>query len=73
MLLFIYLSKNEVNALLERNTENVYYPFADICQFSVFPEVEEILFFVGLIFRIDSVEPDDDLLFKTIKKISNER
>jgi tetratricopeptide (TPR) repeat protein len=50
---------NEFSTLFEINVENgtksICYSFADISEFSQFPDEEEVLFFAGAVFRVDSV------------------
>lgn len=59
----IFLDVNaEVSVLFEIKipsaTNNIMCPFADISQFSSFPEEEEVLFFTNPVFRIDSVQAE---------------
>jgi tetratricopeptide (TPR) repeat protein len=73
----IYLhSDDEVAVMFEinvRNTRNyIFYPFADISQSSTFLQEQEILFFPGAVFRIDSVEPEDDSTWIIKLSLSNE-
>jgi tetratricopeptide (TPR) repeat protein len=59
-----FISGAEVGVIFEINTEstsyNILHPFADISQFSTMSDEEEILFFAGTVFRIDSVRREDD-------------
>ncbi|CAF1420529.1 unnamed protein product, partial [Rotaria sordida] len=54
----------EVGVIFEINTisasDNIFHPFADISQFSSILDEEEILFFAGAVFRINSVEKEND-------------
>ena len=45
-------------ATLEK--QNILHPFADISQYSAMSEEEEVLFFAGTVFRINSVEQESD-------------
>ncbi|CAF1397698.1 unnamed protein product [Rotaria sordida] len=59
---FIYGA--EVGVIFEINTisasDNILHPFADISQLSVMSSEEEILFFAGAVFRINSVQKEND-------------
>ncbi|CAF4180179.1 unnamed protein product [Rotaria sordida] len=59
---FIYGA--EVGVIFEINTisasDNILRPFADISQLSVMSSEEEILFFAGAVFRINSVQKEND-------------
>ena len=72
----IYLQANEVNVIFEINlrntTDDIHYPFADIAQFSSFPEEEEVLLFAGAVFRIDSVEPENNSIWIVKLTMTNE-
>jgi hypothetical protein len=54
----------EVGVILEiiigSACHNIYFPFADISEFSSMTDEKEVLFFAGTVFRIDSVELQDD-------------
>ena len=50
---------------------NTIYPFADISRFSKFPE-QEILFFAGAVFRIDSVLQEDNFISIIKLTLTNE-
>jgi hypothetical protein len=54
----------EVGAILEINIDsarhNIYFPFADVSEFSSMTDEKEVLFFAGTVFRIDSVELQND-------------
>jgi tetratricopeptide (TPR) repeat protein len=60
----IFLSNDEVKVLFEidmtNDNSNNVHAFADIHQWSVFQEEEEVLFFAGAVFCVESIEPDDD-------------
>ncbi|CAF1067547.1 unnamed protein product [Adineta steineri] len=60
----IFLSNDEVKVLYEITIENTNYDtihvFANITELSVFLQEEEVLFFAGTVFRIESIEPDNE-------------
>ncbi|CAF4237768.1 unnamed protein product, partial [Rotaria sordida] len=59
---FIYGA--EVGVIFEINTisasDNIFHPFVDISQFSLIRSEEEILFFADAVFRINSVQKEND-------------
>ncbi|CAF3764111.1 unnamed protein product [Rotaria sp. Silwood1] len=59
-----WISKNILGVIFEINTikasYNILHPFADISKLSVIQDEEEILFFAGTVFRINSVEKEND-------------
>ncbi|CAF1309606.1 unnamed protein product [Rotaria sordida] len=59
-----FISGAEVGVIFEINTisasDNILHPFADISQLSVISDEEEILFFAGAVFRINSVQKEND-------------
>jgi len=48
---------------LKIQTYNSFKPFIDISSFSSFLQEQEILFFVGTIFFIDSIEKESDSIW----------
>ena len=60
----------EINIV--NTTNNMFHPFVDITRFSSRPSEEEILFFAGAVFHIDSVEKKDDSTWLTKLTLSNE-
>ncbi|CAF4199498.1 unnamed protein product [Rotaria sordida] len=54
----------EINVIFKINIENatdyIFYTFADISEFSQYPQEEETLFFPGSVFHIDSVEKENN-------------
>ncbi|CAF5119902.1 unnamed protein product [Rotaria sp. Silwood1] len=71
-----YISGAEVGVILEINTisasDNILHPFADISQFSSMSDEEEILFFAGAVFRINSVQKENDFTWIIKLTLSNE-
>ncbi|CAF3729751.1 unnamed protein product [Rotaria sp. Silwood1] len=59
-----FIAGAEVGVIFEINTikasYNILHPFADISKLSVIQDEEEILFFAGTVFRINSVEKEND-------------
>ncbi|CAF4120178.1 unnamed protein product, partial [Rotaria sordida] len=62
-----FIAGAETGVIFEINTKTAnndnIHPFANISQFSSFEQEEEILFFVGTVFRIDSVEKEYDSIW----------
>ncbi|CAF1166622.1 unnamed protein product [Adineta steineri] len=48
---------------ITRTSYNILHPFANISEFSAMPREEEILFSAGGVFRIDSVEKENDSMW----------
>jgi tetratricopeptide (TPR) repeat protein len=51
---------------------NTLKPFADISEFSLYPDEKEVLFFVGAVFRIDSVIEESNSIWIIEMTLSNE-
>jgi tetratricopeptide (TPR) repeat protein len=72
----LFLSNDEVKVLFEIDminaNSNIVHAFADISQSSVFLEEEEVLFFAGAVFHIESIEPDDDSTWIIKLTLTNE-
>jgi tetratricopeptide (TPR) repeat protein len=62
-----HVEANEFSTLFEINVENetkaICYSFADISDFSQFPDDEEVLFFAGAVFRVDSVKCNEQSIW----------
>ncbi|CAF0825076.1 unnamed protein product [Adineta steineri] len=71
----VFLGSDEVNVLYEIKIENTnvdtIHVFADISQLSQFPE-EEVLFFAGAVFRIDSIQQDNESIWIIKLTLTNE-
>ncbi|CAF1188503.1 unnamed protein product, partial [Didymodactylos carnosus] len=57
---------------VESTKKNILHPFADISHFSSNPDEEEILFFSGTVFHIDSVEKESDSTWIVKLTLKNE-
>ncbi|CAF5150287.1 unnamed protein product, partial [Rotaria sp. Silwood1] len=71
-----YISGAEVGIIFEIDTisanDNILHPRADISQLSSMSDEEEILFFAGAVFRINSVQKENDSTWIIKLTLSNE-
>ncbi|CAF4169923.1 unnamed protein product, partial [Adineta steineri] len=72
----IFLSNDEVKVLYEITIENTNYDtihvFANITELSAFREEEEVLIFAGAVFRIESIDPDNESVWIVKLTLINE-
>lgn len=72
-----FIAGAEVGVLFEINTAstsyNMLHPFADISRYSSMPHEEEILFFAGAIFRLDSIRKENDSTWIIKLTLDNEK
>ncbi|CAF4544167.1 unnamed protein product [Rotaria sp. Silwood2] len=71
-----FIAGAEIGVIFEINTisasYNILHPFADISQFSLTSDEEEVLFFAGAVFRINSVQKENDSTWIIKLTLSNE-
>ncbi|UJR17980.1 hypothetical protein I4U23_004881 [Adineta vaga] len=63
---------SNIGNLITTNTIILFFPFADISEFSWFPEEQETLFFSGSVFRIEYVQSNIDSTWIVKLTLTNE-